>query len=431
MTLIKFKAVITKDLLAKIGFAVLSITIVFDDLVSMVLPGILRYALWLFAVVCLICPALDSDKFILKINPIRKITLWLIFVPIFVLLRNKLLLFKGAYTTIRWLYLFSLVLIIPLSPKRLYKSYIKILGGCTFITMFFALFFFFFKGKYSIMKGIWGYWPTGTENGTLGYRAGITSHYSINAMVLAVGLIVFTSFLIANWNKKNKINVLIIGLFLLTILLTTKRAHLLFGFLAILVGLFLHKPEDRKKNFFKITFAALLIVILFIIMAKFVPIIGQVYERFTNAGEDNETKTRFNMWKLAIDNFLEHPIVGLGWGGFPLEFNEHLYNPAVWEERYAFLHAHNVYFQILCECGIIGTFLFFGNALYLYKETVVLFKRKLNHTNDYCVAIFSVMMQTFFYLYCATGNCLYDIMFGYFTIAIGLSIGLYTQKNII
>ena len=100
------------------------------------------------------------------------------------------------------------------------------------------------------MKGIWGYWPTGTEIGTLGYRAGITSHYSINAMVLAVGLIVFTSFLIANWNKKNKINVLIIDLFLLTILLTTKRAHLLFGFLAILVGLFLHKPEDRKKNFF-------------------------------------------------------------------------------------------------------------------------------------------------------------------------------------
>lgn len=286
------------------------------------------------------------------------------------------------------------------------------------------------------MYRLWGFWPTGTQGGAAGYRAGIASHYSENAMVMAVGMIVFASFLIANWGRIRKTKCFKYAVFVLAamvgIVLTAKRAHLLFGFMAILFGYFIYKPEMRKKNFFRVIFAAVLAVAVFSILASMIPAIGYIYERFAAAGEDQESQTRFEMWALAIDNFLEHPLLGIGWGGFKYEFHDHLYNPAARDERYAFLNAHNVYIQMLCECGIVGILMFWGNALFLFFRTIRLFVRKcIEYTTEYEVAIFSIMMQTFFYLYCFTGNCLYDMMFSYMTIAIGFSVGLYTQKKLI
>ena len=43
------------------------------------------------------------------------------------------------------------------------------------------------------MFTIWGYWPTGTNNGLVGFRAGIANHYSENAMYIVTTLIIVIS----------------------------------------------------------------------------------------------------------------------------------------------------------------------------------------------------------------------------------------------
>lgn len=421
---------------AKLGFAVFCISAMFSDLISNVIASSVMYLLYAFAICALLFSVIRNNQIVVRKRAVAMLSLWLGFILLFLLLHNQQVANRSFYTTIRWLYFFSMTLILPLCPKKWYSGFLKILGSLTLVNIFFVFFFLVFKSKYSIMYRLWGFWPTGTQGGAAGYRAGIASHYSENAMVMAVGMIVFASFLIANWGRIRKTKCFKYAVFVLAamvgIVLTAKRAHLLFGFMAILFGYFIYKPEMRKKNFFRVIFAAVLAVAVFSILASMIPAIGYIYERFATAGEDQESQTRFEMWALAIDNFLEHPILGIGWGGFKYEFHDHLYNPAVRDERYAFLNAHNVYIQMLCECGIVGILMFWGNALFLFFRTIRLFAGKcIKYTTEYEVAIFSIMMQTFFYLYCFTGNCLYDMMFSYMTIAIGFSVGLYTQKKLI
>lgn len=420
---------------AKLGFAVFCISAMFSDFISVVLPDKIIYFLYFSAIGLLTFSVIINKQIVIKKSSITMISGLLLFILVFLLLHSAQIAHRSFYTTIRWLYFFSMILILPICPKRWYNGFLKILGSLTLINVFFCVFFLIFKSKYSIMKNFWGFWPTGTASGTEGYRAGIASHYSENAMIMAVGLIVFSSFFIAYMGRIKKIKCIkyiVLMLVLVTgILLTAKRAHLLFSFMAILMVYFIYKPEMRKKNFFRILLIFGIVIALFSALARMIPTVSYIYERFTTAGEDQESQTRFEMWKLAINNFKEHPLLGIGWGGFKYEFHDHLYNPAVRDERYAFLNAHNVYIQLLCECGIVGLLLFLGNAIFLFIKSILLFKRKIiQYTTEYEIAVFSIIMQTFFYLYCLTGNCLYDMMFSYQAIAIGLLIGLYTQKKL-
>ena len=76
------------------------------------------------------------------------------------------------------------------------------------------------------------------------------------------------------------------------------------------------------------------------------------------------------------------------------------------------LNVHNIYIQLLCECGIIG---FIAFVLFFLWNIVSAIKklRRVALTPD-CdskiriILTFSVMYQVFFLMYGLTGNPLYD-----------------------
>jgi O-antigen ligase len=190
-------------------------------------------------------------------------------------------------------------------------------------------------------------------------------------------------------------------------------------------------PERRSDKISKILFAFLVFSIALYISSFYFPQFNEFVERVLAIGRDESSLTRLSMWTLAIDNFASSPFWGIGWGGFRYQFNQLLFNPSYKSERYAFLNAHNVYIQLLAETGIIGFTLFILNAFSILKNTIAYKKTKLTLSiTEKTVLNYSLLIQIFFYLYALTGNCLYDMTFGFFTVAVGMSVGIFYQNNI-
>ena len=90
---------------------------------------------------------------------------------------------------------------------------------------------------------------------------------------------------------------------------------------------------------------------------------------------------------------------------------------------YRRLDAHNVYIQVLCEMGIIGFVLYIGAIILLLKYTIKALKY-FSKTQDYqykYAAMLSFCFQIFYLLYSLSGNCLYDMTFYLYIIAMAIT----------
>lgn len=209
-------------------------------------------------------------------------------------------------------------------------------------------------------------------------------------------------------------------------------SHVLFGVVALICAYYLFKPEKRMTRSFKILLASAVGLIVLYLLSFSVPEISAIFERFSHIGSDEESNTRFMMWALALKNFKENPLIGIGWNGYKYQFYHFLYNPAVRAERYAYLNAHNVYLQLLCETGILGFLIFMSGAIELFVRTLKLLKKNIRDSfsiGSKGTIFFVLTMQIFFWLYSLTGNCLYDTMFGFYSVSIGFVLGYLVQKK--
>lgn len=426
-----------KKYIAMFGFALFCVSFMFRSIIIALSSVKVMYLIYIVVLSCMTIAITDGDMIKIEGKLVRIFAAWGVFVFIFVLLHNQLFVNKDYGTTVVWLYYFSMIILLPMCPQKWYRKFFYIMLGLIIIDVVAVYFFMIFKSKYSVMYNILQEWPTGTEKGNAGYRAGLTSHYSHNAMLIVVGLIAFSSeFIISRENtirKQNKFrNIAFLILTSVALILTTKRAHFLFGFIAIFFGYIIYNPKKRKKNVLKAGLIAVILLIVFVLLAQYVPFVGALYERFSTAGEDSESMSRFAFWRLAFSSFLKSPLIGIGWGGYQYEYHEHLYVPNPYGVDYPYLQTHNVYIQLLCECGIIGTALFLYCAGHVFVNIITIFRKNplIKYFEYYDIAVCSLILQTFFFLYCLTGNCLYDMMFAFYAIAAGLSIGLCSQNKI-
>jgi O-antigen ligase len=73
---------------------------------------------------------------------------------------------------------------------------------------------------------------------------------------------------------------------------------------------------------------------------------------------------RRNLWRSSYESFLEHPYLGIGWGG-------HMRIKLKYSRSDEGKVAHNVYLSVLAETGIVGFVLYFsvlGICVYRLKE---------------------------------------------------------------
>lgn len=232
-----------------------------------------------------------------------------------------------------------------------------------------------------------------------GWMPGLTTHYSTNGMLLVVGFLIYGAAFIC---KKRKRYFFCFLVMLIALLLTAKRAHIIFGTVCLYIAYYVYSADKKRGRLFKLLGIALLSIALFLVVSNYVPALSSFVRRFIDASEEGDvTMGRAGVWLIVYGIFRNHPITGIGWGQFV--------NKGYW-----FWDAHNIYFQLLCETGIIG----FGIYLLWMILFVIKTWRRLsnirknkelyvNHHEEMAL-FFSLAMQLFFMMYGATGNPLYE-----------------------
>lgn len=243
-----------------------------------------------------------------------------------------------------------------------------------------------------------------------GYRSGLCLHYSKNGMRLSGGILAAIFLLLKGaerpWKKKFVIAALAVLAFAL--LLTTKRAHLVFALAAVLAAYSLYKPGKLVFVALVATWAA---VVVFVVVSTFSfssnGLLG-VLGRFGDVDNYSSLGGRIGFYQLCLSMWDMSPLVGQGWDSFTEAFSA---TPAGSHKESLGLmqtNAHNVYLQVLAEEGVIGEVLFLSGAFSSLIATIRLGVRSSGRTRG--LAAGSLAFQVFFLLYCLTGNPLYDFV---------------------
>lgn len=283
-------------------------------------------------------------------------------------------------------------------------NYIKpILNLMLFYAIFYGIFtilFFIFKDFY--VSKIIPIFDIDTQATLImiynqGGVSGLTTHYSLNAIYLSIGVLVAFSKYISTGKKKNLI---LMCLIFICLLITGKRGHSLFVFLSLLISYLIIK-RNKFLNSFKILFVTAISIFSIVILSSYIPGIGNVLNRINEQSQTGDISSgRYVFWTLALSMFPQHPIIGVGWDGFKYYYLS---------QTGIIINVHNVYIQLLYETGVVGftVFMVIFNAFLLRIIKCANYKNQNTQINI-CYLLYSLGIQLFFLLYCFTGNSLYD-----------------------
>lgn len=260
-------------------------------------------------------------------------------------------------------------------------------------------------------------YQNGTANGLYGYRAGMADHYSQNGTYISIVLISIISILINidKKDKKRKWLILLCVLSIIALLLTGKRAHLLFILATSILAYYIENPTSRIYKTFKLMIFVVIIVFVGAIIIEYIPQLSYTFERLQNVGVDTASMNRIVMWEYCLKMIKRSPIIGVGWWGFRYETEiiNILYD--------AVTGCHNVYLEILANCGIVGFIIF----LFVILTSLISNVKNINYIlakNDLktykTVLILSLSIQIFCLMYGFTGNVMFDRTFHFYIVAV-------------
>lgn len=255
--------------------------------------------------------------------------------------------------------------------------------------------------------------------------AGITQHYSTNALYLVIGLI-FNSIQLFYKGKSKKIrvnNIIIYILNTIALLLTGKRGMVLYYIISAILMLLIINKGNIFKTIWKLLPMVIGTIILISILSISIPSITNPFTKILEATHDESVfNSREILWNEAKELFKRHPIFGIGWGDYKYEYNLDIIN----KER-EYMQVHCIYLQVLCETGVVGFTIF---VLILLRLGFIAFKDFRKFLDNKYIFVF-LMFYNYFILEGITGNPIYDIQIYisfYMTVAMFLNIH-YLIKN--
>lgn len=292
-----------------------------------------------------------------------------------------------------------------------------ILKTVLYMSLFFAIFTIIqvlFPSFYTLYIA-----PLMNENSTFnllsrmrfGIYSGFTYQAGVNSMYLAMGI--GAAFILLQFERK-MVYIPFIAIDMLCILFSGKRAHIIFSIISVLVVSYI--ISSRKKKVIAIIKILIATTLLIILAYIFIPSANYFFKHLFNS-EDDISNGRIKIYLSAIDMFKEHPFFGIGWEQF----------------RYSYIRyidVHNIYLQLLCETGILGTVFFmwfFMSSLAITIKYLKVNKKNISVNNKKSLS-FSLYCQLFFLLYGLTGNGLYDY-YVYFFYILGIIILIRTRKQ--
>lgn len=259
------------------------------------------------------------------------------------------------------------------------------------------------------------------------YRSGLASHYSHNGTFCTVGLIIASSLMLYSKNRRSKGGVygLLASIFLIALILTTKRAHLLCGVFAIGV---IYLASGNRHRILKAIGIACLAIILVVVLMPVVPGLEATIDRliFTFSSktsfEDN-INNRGELWQFAVNGFMESPLFGHGWTSYCYR----------WPDGTTVSYiAHNEFLNLLYEVGFLGAavvLLGCTSSFILTLRTISMAKS----VNDRALLRLSLCLQLFFLCYAFTSGALFttipNFISYFFAVAIMASIRWQYSKD--
>ena len=214
----------------------------------------------------------------------------------------------------------------------------------------------------------------------------------------------------------------IAGLFTTGVVVSFSRG----GFVGLSCTLLYCCLKTKKKSF-----AILLAIVIALLAYSFVP---QTYwEEIktiqTEGAQKGTGQRRIYLWKNALKIFADHPILGVG-----------PYNSGVWMTTYDETEQgardwgralHSIYFTLLSELGLVGTFLFFAiiyygekNKKYIkntYNKNIFPLMNKIKTSEPYKIVLSKQIRDSYFLSLALTGS-----LIGYLSSGIFLSVLYYS-----
>lgn len=257
-------------------------------------------------------------------------------------------------------------------------------------------------------------------HGATGYQSGLTTHYSVNGSLMALGLVLCASrVMFAEGGLKGKRLWLVLTLlFLFALLLTAKRGPLLSAVIGLL---FAFLASDSKGKFSKFVVAAIVITCGTLILATFVPQVGEVFDRFSSfsdgASIEDTTSGRTNIWAEALGDWKTSPLLGIGWGRFVFTYPSGTLSVSL---------AHNELLHTLATLGVVGSVLFVAAELYSVYFTIRLAKNAPvgSSMRSYLYTSFAVQVLTLFYGYTSGGIVQLEYISVPYLLAVAVSFAL-------
>lgn len=274
----------------------------------------------------------------------------------------------------------------------------------------------------------------GTSVTVVGPKAGITSHYSYNGQFMAIGLLIsyvlFKMSPLPGGGSAHRIKYGVLTcLFLVSLLLTTKRTPLFTCLLAMVLTEFLMAPKGKVTTLCKVLTIAYVLGIAIVAFGDQIPMLSNVMDRlsvfFSSSSTLEESTTgRTVLWDRAIQLWNESPVFGSGWGTYRYYWSNGFIGVST--------AAHNVFLQLLAEVGVVGLIVFLIPSLQVLfglMKNVLHLKRGDNRRYDFIDAavLFAFLFQVHFWVYCFVGGPLYD--FETFPVYFVLSCGVWYATN--
>lgn len=375
-------------------------------------PQYVRYLIW-SAVIIL---SFWANRF--KLKKTQVLIPWLLYILSIVILNQE---FKiGEYINTERVLLCVVTIFACIASSRWIETTPYLIAGMGLVNVCATTAFFFNNSLYeSFIRMTYGTYQNGTGNGMYGYRAGIADHYSQNGTYIAITVVVLMTLLLTNKTKKKKYVLPLLLLSIFSLLLTGKRAQLLFVVCTAIALYYIENPAKRVTKLFKLMVIVAVAAFALGLSIEYIPQLRFVFERISSSGTDAASLKRFMMWNYAIDMFKQHPAFGNGFWAF--RYDTGITGILIDAKS----GCHNIYLETMVNGGILGFLL----VIYLLAVSLKRTIKNINFCNDNAdlacykqYLLVSAGIQLFFILLGFTENTLFDRTFNFYVIAIAMSL---------
>ncbi len=228
--------------------------------------------------------------------------------------------------------------------------------------------------------------------------SGLAGEKAVSAFILNIGVGIVYSRILTNGKFSVK-DLIMLFILLAGIFLTGKRTLVAIPFILLFI---MYMASSEKNKVVKMLKIGSFILIGMVILIMIFPSLLHVIERFISVGDNG----REELWQNCIIMFKDSIWIGQGFG----TFNE--YNKDLGYRQYGEVwtyEAHNIYFQLLGETGIIGitmVLIAFGISIITTIKLLRIEQYKKDKESKIFI-YFSLYIQLLFIIYGITGNTFY------------------------